>query len=443
MKKRQKQIDIVVRYLCSKQANKNGRLTITDKDTQFLAKHGCDLGSCLQEFKNREYIKYHAPAIFIPNPTVFEIELLPSCYQHFNETISHKKIAVVISTIAAITAITLSVINNLNGIVELISKLTPQEKYETSTQWINNQDALSLVTEKSKITFTTTNSYSDRFYDGASLFALFTNTTDVARQIESVTISAMNIVEDLSPDLFVFSTQRENKAMLNVKNRGWSDTGEMVITIENISPPRLTSWGDGQSEEENANSIASVIPLTPLLYSETFSVEPGVQLTIPLMVSNAFDIIWYDTSVENFYFDVTCRLQSLDIDYSRDCTLRMCASHDGVELIEDAFGGYDEPQNHVIVIDTSQESWTKTYPVYQPLPAKQTIRLPIFIFPTKTCTMSLKVTFQMSDGETLEAQWLDNQRFTIFYYEELSDNLINLFENWNDISNETIIYMPE
>lgn len=65
MKNRQKQINIVVSYLCSKQANKNGRLTITDKDTQFLAKHGCDLGSCLQEFKNREYIKYHAPAIFI------------------------------------------------------------------------------------------------------------------------------------------------------------------------------------------------------------------------------------------------------------------------------------------------------------------------------------------------------------------------------------------
>lgn len=466
MKSRQKQINIVVRYLCSKQTNKDGCLVITHKDIQFLAQHGCDLGFCLQELKNRGYIKYHAPAIFVRNPTTFEIELLPLCYQHFKKITSRQMSISILSVITAITTTILGTTGSLNNIVDFISKLTPQEKYEISAQWIDNQEALrlvsendnqealslvsendnqeplSLVSEKSKITFTSAYN-SDCFYDGVSLFALFTNTTDIERQIVSFTISATDIVEDLSPLLFAFGNQYGNVIALYVHNNGWSETGSMGIAIENISPPRLTPEKGVQNEDENATSIAQVFLHDSLLCSSYSSIEAGTRQTIPLITTDAFDIIWNDTSVRKFYFDVTGRLYSLDNDYSCDFSFRMEASHDGVKLAENAMGGDEPIRNHVVVIDTSQENWTKTYNVYQPLPAKQTIRLPIFIFPTKTCTMSLKVTFEMSDGETLEAQWLDNQRFAIFYYEELSDNLTNLFENWNDISNETIIYMPE
>ena len=105
--------------------------------------------------------------------------------------------------------------------------------------------------------------------------------------------------------------------------------------------------------------------------------------------------------------------------------------------------GDDSDSGYIILVDTSEDSWSESYDVYQPLPGNKAVRLPIFIVPEKSCTMSIRIEFETQDGEIIQAEPLKDAKFVIpyvetDYYEYIDGKLLD----WSEVDGKEIVYFP-
>lgn len=441
MKKYKKEFDRFVKYLHLKHIVKSNEVELTPKDIQYLNAKGFNINECLNTLNRRGYIEESVrfkPISKRSYQSYHKIKLLQPFFDYYKEIekIKRAHFMEAVGIISAIALLTNNFFNIGDTLISLWLKLFPSGNYETFTKWLDINQGLDLITDKSKLNLSFDCAEDSTYlYNGVSLITNFTNITDVEREVVSFTVSAMDIVEDLSPVLNLHPNQYKNIIGIEIYNNGWGETGILEANIESISSPFLAFNGSTPIWEKNGDDIAEIHLLKRLSFNQCMSIKPGEKFPFPVICTDYFDISWKDSNIKNFYFQVCIRLQSLEVDYSKDICVPIEVSADGINLAHnDGYGGGEEEEKNIIVIDTSESSWHKTFNMYYPIPAKKTEMLSVFLFPTKSCTMNLEVSFQMSDGEVIKVHFENEKKFVISYYDDLSLYINNEFSKWENVN---------
>ena len=311
-----------------------------------------------------------------------------------------------------------------------------------NTEWLEMEEAFDLLTEKSKVNIYTTHQTSDTdnsadmcYYNGVTMIALFSNKADVDRNIVRFSVYAEDIVENLSPDIHcTWVEDCSNPITANFCNNGWGETGELHIFISNNDI--------GYYEKKDAN-IAQISICKGAQNDWVFdSIRPGELKTLSFASPDIFDVQWKDPTVKSISFYIRIVIYAPEIGYATSSLIPMTATPHGVQAEGVGGMGGNEDKNYVIVVDTSFGSWSQKYPIYQRIPARQTVKLPIFILPMKSCSMSLRIEFELDDGETIIAEPLYNAAIKVPYYTELQDYVSGDDLDWSSLEGSATIWFP-
>ena len=342
----------------------------------------------------------------------------------------------VCSAIAAVALFGSSVATIIYYSQEIGKNLNPSYDYDLNTEWMDMEVAFNLLTEKSGVSIYTSsriidNHTEDSFYfEGVSLVALFSNKEDVERNIIKFSVFVDDIEENLSPDIeCVMVEDNSDPITAHFSNTGWGDTGEIHLSIKDVL--------------YNDNSVADISILEGVENDWIFeSIPPGETRVFTFADTKIFNVIWKDYSVESTNFSILVDICAPKTGYSTSCVVTMKATPDGVVACSIGGEGGDGDVNYVILVDTSMRNWASTYNIYQRIPAKQTVRLPIFIMPTKSCSMSIRVEFELEDGEIIIANPLYHVPIRVPYYTELTEYISGETLDWNALEGNAEIWFP-
>ena len=310
----------------------------------------------------------------------------------------------------------------------------PAYNYEAYFDWMYMDEAASILTDSSEVSIfydPIESQWDDfRFYKGATLIALYSNLDEQDQVITEFTVRANNIVEDLSPSLNYSFDSFLEPITAHIKNVGWGETGTMRIEFIGITP--LPDQGD-----ENANVTVKVKDETTTSWTLK-SLKPGEKRDLFLFSSEDLSIQREGSfTAACFQFEFMIYAEG---SYETPMSFILDVFEEG-EVIHT--GGYgDDFTNYVVWIDTSSPKWSKTYRTYQIIPGKQTVRLPICIVPSKSCTMTVEVEFKTANGTIIQATPLSSAYFIVPYYDEPTSYIDGELLDENYASENTIVYFP-
>lgn len=341
----------------------------------------------------------------------------------------NKKVTV-ITIISLLLGIVVSIILIFKYFDECYTKCNPEYLYESSYDWMDLDLAQKLVSDGDIIKI-----YKERtrgrYYDGVSLIAVYNNLSNNDRIITSFKVKAYDIVEDLSP-YPVYSLQQSYDVIeCQIGNIGWGEAGPFKITYDELVPdPEY----DNQTEIEI--SISQNAPY--IWYAGTLS--PGERCYVALLSQS--DFIIYPEDIHGIiYYRISFTVEDLRTNQKHNIYETLEISDKGISVLTNGLG--EGEKNYVVCIDTSSSKWEETYKTYQILPAKKSVRIPMYFFPAKSCTMSLQIEFETMDGRKIKATPLVDAYFFVPYYEGTQESfidglLIDEYDNFDD----AVIYFP-
>lgn len=114
-----------------------------------------------------------------------------------------------------------------------------------------------------------------------------------------------------------------------------------------------------------------------------------------------FDIQWKDPNIESVDFLMGVELYAPKLNFRESVNVLMTVTPNSIRAQEPAGMGGDDIR-FGIPVDTSQKKVRYEYSVYQCIPANRQVRLPILIYPTKSCSMDIYISFELDDGEVIK-----------------------------------------
>lgn len=311
----------------------------------------------------------------------------------------------------------------------------PAYNYETYFDWLYMDEAASILTDSSEVSIfydPIESQWDDsQFYKGATLIALYSNLDEQDQVITEFTVNAQDIVEDLSPRLNYSFDPFLKPITAHIKNTGWGETGTMCIEFIDITPYPVQG-------DEDANVTVKVKNNTTTSWTLE-SLDPGEKRDLFLFSVEDLDIHREGNfTIASFQFNFM--ISSLENTYEIPLVFILNVYDKGEEVLTGGYG--DDFTNYVVWIDTSSPKWSKTYHTYQIIPGKQTVRLPIFIVPSKSCTMTVEVEFKTASGARIQATPLINAYFIVPYYDEPTSYINGELLDENYLSEKTIVYFP-
>lgn len=284
-----------------------------------------------------------------------------------------------------------------------LGKEDPKYKLDTHMEWMDMECVESILTGKSALKVysraagwdwvdTSPNLKEDELLDGISLVALFSNRENFDRNIVKFTVRIDNITENLLPDLGIaYPTALSDSVGITFENNGWGATGEMQLSITDVhffdyQGPAVVdiSLKDGV---ENRWNIPSILP--------------GESGGTRDMSFEDFDIQWKDPNIESVDFLMGVELYAPKLNFRESVNVLMTVTPNSIRAQEPAGMGGDDIR-FGIPVDTSQKKVRYEYSVYQCIPANRQVRLPILIYPTKSCSMDIYISFELDDGEVIK-----------------------------------------
>lgn len=304
--------------------------------------------------------------------------------------------------------------------------------YETDMDWLRMDQAAAELGTQSQINVYKP-PYGNEYDQCAALTVLYSNYSEYDRCITEFTVYAEDIQEDLSPNLAHEAADVDNTLQFICWNEGWSETGDFIIEYSGITP----------YEESDEYRCVDVRVDPDAVSSWKYpSIKPGECTVLPLFHTEDFLIDYKEPFEGNIRFKLMFRVYSEETGYEAMLPCWLFVSTDNITFsyIDSASGG---DKNYVIWVETSKPQWQETYSVQQLLPGKETVRLPVFIVPEKSCTMTIRISFKTADGEIIQATPLENARFIVPYYDETPQDYVNgNLLDWDQIQGNEIFCFP-
>ena len=306
----------------------------------------------------------------------------------------------------------------------------PTFAYETHFDWLRMDEAEAILSNQSEVTVY--NLPFDKFYNGVSLTILYNNLCDYERTITSFSVYADNIVEDYSPDLISIIQDLFDPITVDMYNNGWGETGKIEINVENLLLD--PTYEDKQTVKLSLKNDAA----TSWIFE---SIKPGETRQLTFLEKDDF-IIEYLSSFDGWVaYNLYLSVSALESNYVDSIIVPIYINYDGEIHVGGGGAGGPEPTYYVVEVDTSNPSWSATYKTSQLLPAKKTVRLPVFIIPSMSCEMSIRIKFELDDGEVIESTPLENAHFVVSYHNDWSNYVKGELLNWNKGENR-VVYFP-
>lgn len=277
------------------------------------------------------------------------------------------------------------------------------------------------------------------YYNGAILIVLYGNNSENEKIITKFRVYADGIVEDLSPvlsaGLMNGSNDPETPVLCHVHNNGWSTSGKVQIDFSSIVPL------EGYGNDPNVNIRLREGTCTSW---ELDSVAAGEVKEIDLLAAQDFAVEYAEPPDDGFcaYYAALFTVKAPENNYETVMKFLLEIGPNYIRPCIQGMGGGDDVKNYVVWIDTSGPEWSAEYPVYQRLPGNQVMCIPIFIVPTKSCAMSVRLEFETLEGEIIQGVPLKNANFVIPYYENSQEYIDGNLLDWDNIEGDVVTCLP-
>lgn len=310
--------------------------------------------------------------------------------------------------------------------------IKPMFVYDTSMDWLHMDEAASVLGTESQIQVYKPQNVKE--YDqGAVLTALYSNYSNQDRCITKFTVYAEDIREDLSPVLWYDAITNDGVLDVSCYNNGWGETGALTVEYVEIIPYEKSSLHDCVDIMMDPDAVSSwSVP----------SIDPGTGESFKLLNVESLRVTYIEPFDGVIKYQILFRIYSEETGFETVMPCWLDVYPDEVNLFLSG-GGDGGEKNYVVWVETSEPQWQETYTVQQWLPAKKTVRLPVFIVAEKTCTMTVRIEFETADGEIIQATPLENARFVVPYYEEPPEEYIDgKLLDWEHIDGTEVFYFP-
>lgn len=309
----------------------------------------------------------------------------------------------------------------------------PEYIYETETDWLTMHEAAYILGSgvQSSAAVYTNHPDTEEFYSGTALTILYHNLDEQQRTITDFTVYADNIVENLSPRLYYSTTKGHGlNISYSIHNYGWGETGD--IQIDFVS---LTVHDERLQEHAQLITLREDAPRSWVIES----IYPGEEIFFVLLREDDFVIDYSSPLVDSIEYELVYELYAPAADYREtlQCILTLqwnpaCQSGAPSLMIPDT--------TYVVWVESSEPTWTCTYPIQQTIPGNETVRFPFFIVPKKSCTMTVRIQFETLDGEIIETTVLENAEFIVPYYSDSSKYVSNTMLDWDQVSGKIVVF---
>ena len=341
---------------------------------------------------------------------------------------------VLVGGFATIVAIITALWGGGKDIYAWYKERNPVFAYETNFDWMSMEEVDTIISDESKVVvyaFEENDSFQG-YWDGVALTALFSNLTDTDRVITSFTVYADNITVDLSPDLVYGPTGNSSDSIEQFfYNNGWGESGPIHISADRI-----------ERVEDNDVSCLQLSLSKDAQTTWVFeSMQPGDWREFSFLTQDDFVIEESGQCDGNVLFCLYLDLFLPDTGHEEEIPILLEVSASKVRVYHDGLGG-DIDTSYVVKIPTDGDTWVKKYPADQKLPAKKTVRLPIFIVPEKSCSLTIRVEFELSNGEIVKSEELVDTYIKVPYYDDWTEYLDGELLDWDSIDSFTDIYFP-
>lgn len=290
----------------------------------------------------------------------------------------------------------------------------------TNLKSISYKSNETILTDKSKVDIIFYDEFeTDSFYSGACFNIAFTNRTNYDRLIKKVTVSATDIEPNNLPNIEFEQRVQDNIVSVFLRNKGWGKASKIEIKLREISDTRI-------SMKNNNSAIVQ-------------NIHPGESKTQHIFSFDDLEIKNVTDSINvSFYYYIIVDGITLDDELIFNLEIDNNSIND--------IGGWgfgDDNKKYAIIIDASKKGKVNdSYSVQQILPASQVTILPIYILPTQSCNLSLKLTFTMEDGEKIVLPVIQNKDFVIPYNTNIYEFSINTLEDHIQSSDRVDLYFP-
>ena len=352
-----------------------------------------------------------------------------------------ERVAVLIGLCASVFAI----LDCILGLwLSLSSAQKPEYKLDTHLEWMDMECVESILTGKSALKVysraagwdwvdTSPNLMENELLDGISLVTLFSNRENFDRSIIKFFVRITNITENLLPDLELDcppETNGNNFIGIGFLNNGWGESGEMQLSITGFRfiDPYDSSVVDISINDSSKNRwfVSSILPG-----------ERGGTKDISF---DDFSIQWKD-------FDITSLLPFMDIElfspklnYTISIEVPITVTQSCIQVTDASGMGGPDDIRYGIPVDTSQKDIYYNYAVYQCIPANKQVRLPLLIYPTKSCSMDIQISFELDDGEIIEVPPIQNVSIKVPFYQNWREYKDGKHLNENQLKRNDIFF---
>ena len=312
----------------------------------------------------------------------------------------------------------------------------PEYAYETNMDWLKMSEAASVLGASSRVTvYKDDEAYFEpnTYWYGAGLVVVYNNLDKQDRVITKFHVYAEDIVEDYSPMIEAAVYNFDDPLTFDVRNNGWGATGPIQVSLVRFYP---YNSGDEKIVELSLREGTAD--------SWAFdSIEPGGYASLPLFSTDNVQVLRHQDFEECIWYVVEVELVAPESGYRKTMEWWLEVYPDHVEIMRVGGNGDDSDSGYIIFVETSEPSWSESYDVYQLLPGKQAVRLPIFIVPEMSCTMSIRIEFETQDGEIIQAEPLKNAKFVIPYIEnDYFEYVDGKLLDWSQVEGKEIVYFP-
>lgn len=309
----------------------------------------------------------------------------------------------------------------------------PIIEYETGFRWLNTDEADSIYSSKSQIAVY---DYQEgTYYSEAVLSVLFNNLSEYDRTITSFTVYAEDIVEDYSPNLgyIPVDTYDNLSISIDIVNDGWGESGPLKISVSSLELHR---------PDNPSIPVRMSLQKHAVCEWEFESLLPGETRRFDLLNEDDF-IVTYDMPIEKTIdYDLVLSIEAVEHGIIESQVVTISITPDREIYVNGVGGRGPELTYYVVEIDTSKAEWSKTYKTSQLLPAKETVYFPIHIVPTMSCNMSVRIEFELNDGEILYSDPINNSHFIIPYHDDFIEYVNGELLNWNDKQEIRVVCFP-
>lgn len=309
----------------------------------------------------------------------------------------------------------------------------PKYEFEQCMDWLSMDEAAAVFGGESRVEVYKEYSGENAYYDGAALTVLYNNLDEQDRAIRRLTVYAEDIVRDLTPELLETWHASLSPLEFHLYNDGWGETGNISIKFIAAYPT-----------DANATKKPVVVSLQDGADTVwTFdSLQPGERRDFPLLSEKDLKVEIWGEFEESALFLLLFELEAPESGYKMALSFPIEVLPGGIVLpIEDGRGGGDDT-HYVVMVDTSEQKWSRSFVIDQILPAKRTVRLPIFIVPDQSCSMTVRIEFETADGEIIKATPLENTRFIVPYYKDPYAYIDGSLLDWEKLDGSEVIYFP-